>query len=132
LLQGVQTPRPLTFAFAANLLAAAASSLRSVTITRLADRTFYATADIEGRAGRASVDARPSDAISLALAAATPVYIDPGVLSAAGIERANWDPLLPAAPGYGPQQVPYSIDAAGIVEEVTKAWMKPPEPAAGP
>lgn len=81
-LEGIETPRPMTVAFAAALLAATGSELREVRIDRLAETVFYATAILAGPGGEQRVDARPSDALNLALIAGAPVRAATGVLDA--------------------------------------------------
>jgi len=81
-LAGAEHPRPLTYAVAAHLLQAAGARLTEVGVLRLVDETYYATARIDGPAGAASVDARPSDAINLALVAAAPIRVAADVFAA--------------------------------------------------
>lgn len=81
-LENVAPPRSLTYAFAAGLLGASGGRLREVRITRLQDTTFYAEAVVEGSVGVVMVDARPSDALNLALLAGAPIRVDPTVLKA--------------------------------------------------
>jgi RNA polymerase sigma-70 factor (ECF subfamily) len=71
----IQLPRPLTYAFTANLLRAAGARLREARINRLEAKTFYAQAVIEGPTGLQLVDARPSDAINLAVETGAPIYV---------------------------------------------------------
>jgi RNA polymerase sigma factor (sigma-70 family) len=80
-LEGIETPRPLTYAFTAGVLAAAGGRLREVRIERLADEAFYATATVEGPAGPREIDARPSDALNLALLTGAPIRVAEGVLA---------------------------------------------------
>jgi RNA polymerase sigma factor (sigma-70 family) len=80
-LQGVQYPRPLTYHFAAALLEAAGATVRSATISKLVEDTFYATVAIQQGETVPEVDARPSDAINLALRANAPVFADEEVLA---------------------------------------------------
>ncbi|MCA9878975.1 MAG: bifunctional nuclease family protein [Thermomicrobiales bacterium] len=56
--------RPLTYAFAAELIRAANGQVREVRIDRLEENVFYATV-VAGPAGERRVDARPSDALNL-------------------------------------------------------------------
>jgi len=63
-LHDVERPRPDTYRFAADLLDAAGAQLREVQVIRLAEMIFYAQAVLEDGT---TVDARPSDAINLAL-----------------------------------------------------------------
>jgi RNA polymerase sigma factor (sigma-70 family) len=83
LLEKVEPPRPLTYTFIASLLQAAGARLQEVRITRLAGDMYFATAVIQGPAGAQSVDARPSDALNLALAAGAPVFAARSVLDTA-------------------------------------------------
>ena len=85
LLVGAQTRRPLTFPFAARLLQAVGGALREVRISRLADETFYAEVVVETSQGVRTVDARPSDAIALALTTGAPIRAAANVLELAGI-----------------------------------------------
>jgi RNA polymerase sigma factor (sigma-70 family) len=90
-LHDVDTPRPGTYRFAADLLAAASSGLEEVRIVRLADTVFFAEARL--RDGTA-VDARPSDALNLALVTGAPILVDEPVLAqAAEGEREIADAL---------------------------------------
>lgn len=85
--QGFETSRPLTYHFAAGLLEAVDARVESVTVTKLVGETFYATVTLRSaKGGRAEVDARPSDAINLALSAkgGCPVFADEAVVAKAG------------------------------------------------
>src|SRR4051812_27864900 len=77
LLEGVELPRPGPYDFAAALLGATRAAVREVRISRLAEAVFYA--DVVLGDG-ATVDARPSDAIALALIAGAPLLVDAAVL----------------------------------------------------
>jgi hypothetical protein len=71
-LQGQEFPRPMTYQFAASLVAAAGSAVRSVQVTDHRDGIFYARVMLRGGA---AVDARPSDAINLAAVTGAPVFV---------------------------------------------------------
>jgi RNA polymerase sigma factor (sigma-70 family) len=79
-LEQVQPPRPLAYTLTANLLRAAGGRLREVRVSRLVEDIFYAVAVVEGPGGTESVDARPSDALNLALIAGAPIRVEPAVL----------------------------------------------------
>jgi len=74
-LEAQETPRPLTYQLAERLLAAAGSRVAEVRVTRLADPVCYAMVVIDGPGGRHEVDARPSDAVNLALVTGAPVRV---------------------------------------------------------
>lgn len=75
-IESTETPRPFTYQLAASLVAAAGASITEVRITRLKAPIFYATVLVEGGAGAEVVDARPSDAVNLALTAGAPIRVD--------------------------------------------------------
>ena len=83
-LAGVETARPMTYHFTAALLQAVGAEVQSVTISRLVKDTFYATASIQRGRTLEQVDARPSDAINLALRMGAPIFAEERVLSKAG------------------------------------------------
>ncbi len=87
MLEGVELPRPMTHNLTVALLAAAGTSVRAVRITRLAETIFYAEVVL---ADGTAVDARPSDAIALALLAAVPLHVDPEVLDGA-VPPSEWE-----------------------------------------
>ena len=83
-LQGVTPPRPLTHDLFVATLEVLGQPLHSVRITRLQDGVFYGELVI-GEHGGTVVDARPSDAIALALRAGAPVLVADEVLVEAGV-----------------------------------------------
>ncbi len=80
--QGVETPRPMTHDLLKLVIGALGGELKQVSITELRDDVFYAELQF---ANGATVSARPSDAIALALRTKTPIVGDESVLAAAGI-----------------------------------------------
>jgi RNA polymerase sigma factor (sigma-70 family) len=75
-LEAVEMPRPLTYQMAVGLLAAAGAQAAETRITRLDGGTFYAVVIVDGPAGRREVDARPSDAVTLATMVNAPIRVD--------------------------------------------------------
>jgi RNA polymerase sigma factor (sigma-70 family) len=74
-LEAQETPRPLTYQMAGRLLEATDSRVTEVRITRLAGSVFYAVIAVDGPAGSREIDARPSDAVNLAVVAGAPVRV---------------------------------------------------------
>lgn len=72
-LEGIQLPRPLMYHFMLKSLEAVGAKLSEVRIEQLVERTYYAVAVYEGGGELREVDARPSDALNLALLAAVPI-----------------------------------------------------------
>lgn len=81
-LDGGQSPRPLTH----DLLVSAIASLRGrvtrIVINDLIDGTFYATIDIDTPRGMRHIDARPSDAIAVAVRVKCPLFVDGSAVNA--------------------------------------------------
>jgi uncharacterized protein len=72
--------------------------IEEVRITRLLDKVFYASAIVAGPAGRREVDARPSDAVNLALTADIPIRVDSKLFAtAAAIDRLEESSSYPDA-----------------------------------
>ncbi len=79
--QGVAAPRPLTHDLFIATLLQLGTPLESVRITRLEEGVFFAELVV----GAQAVDARPSDAIALALRAGVPILLSDEVLAEAGV-----------------------------------------------
>jgi RNA polymerase sigma factor (sigma-70 family) len=87
MLEQVEMPRPGTHDLALAMLAATGGSVREVRITRLAETIFYAEVVL---ADGTAVDARPSDAIPLALLTGVPLLVEPEVLDSA-VPPPEWE-----------------------------------------
>lgn len=81
-LDGTTPPRPLAHDLLMSCIAAVGGKVVRVVINDLQDTTFYATIDIDTESGMRHIDARPSDAIALAVRAKCPVFVDGGALGA--------------------------------------------------
>jgi hypothetical protein len=82
-LQGVTPERPLTHDLLGNVIAELGAHLDRVTIGSLRDETFHARLLLVTPGARHEVDARPSDAIALALRLEVPIYASAEVLDRA-------------------------------------------------
>jgi RNA polymerase sigma-70 factor (ECF subfamily) len=114
LLERLELPRPVTFQFAARVLEAAGGRLRDVRVNRLIGDTFYAEAEVEGTSGTATVDARPSDALSLALLTGASIRVSREVLDAANAK----DSLQ----GFEKAREKYADGAAEIAKATKEEW----------
>ncbi|MDZ7379857.1 MAG: DUF151 domain-containing protein [candidate division KSB1 bacterium] len=74
-LEGVATPRPLTHVLLYNILTHLQVDIARVVITDMQDNTFYAVILLRQGDRTLTIDARPSDAIALALQANIPVFV---------------------------------------------------------
>lgn len=94
-LERVVTPRPMTHDLISNLLRAADRRVERVLIHSLNDSVFHASIRLVNSSGQtADVDARPSDAIALALRTEAPVFVDPSVLEQAQVEQTSEEETL--------------------------------------
>jgi bifunctional DNase/RNase len=82
-LESVETPRPFPYKLAAGLVEAAGSQITEVKITRLLESIFYASVVVQGPDGPQEVDARPSDAVNLAIVSGVPIRLNSELFSAA-------------------------------------------------
>jgi RNA polymerase sigma factor (sigma-70 family) len=93
-LRGETAPRPLTHDLMGDLLKAAGVSVERVVVTELRDNgVFYAEIRVRGMNGAADVDARPSDAIAVALLFGSDLFIGEEVLKAGGKKESSPESL---------------------------------------
>lgn len=93
-MQGMPTPRPMTHDLFKHVLDDREIVLRRVDITALEDRTFFAELHLDDAGDVTRIDARPSDAIALAVRFGTDqveLFADEAVLAAAGVELPDED-----------------------------------------
>ncbi len=83
-LQGVTPPRPLTHDLFLTLFGRLNVTLTRVVITDLRDDIFYAIVYLNAGGPELQLDARPSDAIALAIRAKVPVLVEERVFDKAG------------------------------------------------
>lgn len=81
----VDMPRPLTHDLLMSVIHALEADLVRVEIRDLRDRTFYANVVIKAIEGEITIDARPSDAIALAVRCRAEVYIAEDIVESAGV-----------------------------------------------
>ncbi len=81
-LEGARPARPLSHDLLLGVVMAARGRITRVVINDLQDGTFYATIDIDTPKGTRHIDARPSDAIAVAVRAKCPVFVDGSAMSA--------------------------------------------------
>jgi len=82
-LEGKKRPRPMTHDLLKNLIEALHAKVERVVIHDLRDETYYARIYLKTRDGETDIDARPSDAIALALRTDAPIYVSEEVAARA-------------------------------------------------
>ncbi len=79
-LEGSEHPRPMTHDLVVGLLEAAGAPIDRVEITRVEGTTFFASIVLIKDGETLYVDARPSDAIALAVRVQAPIYVEDDVM----------------------------------------------------
>ncbi len=82
-IEKIATPRPMTHDLARNLMRHLNAELERIVITEIKNDTFYAALWLKHGEEPMVVDARPSDAIALALRADCPIYVSEQVMQSA-------------------------------------------------
>ncbi len=82
-LDKVKTPRPMTHDLILSFIASLNSSIDKIVIVDMTDSTFFSEIHIRNGEEVAVVDARPSDAIAIALRAEADIFVDDGVFEKA-------------------------------------------------
>ncbi|HLH63123.1 MAG TPA: bifunctional nuclease domain-containing protein [Ktedonobacteraceae bacterium] len=98
-LNTLQWPRPMTMNFMASVLKAAGAALEEARIETLKDEIFYAVAKIRSGDTVNEIDARPSDAIALAVVTGSPVYVAEEILEKCGVALPEGKTLHRIEPG---------------------------------
>ena len=84
-LQDVSVARPMTHDLLTNMLTEFGAAVVRVVVNDLTNDTFYARIHLQVDGRDLEVDARPSDAIALAVRAAAPIFVEDSVLEKAGV-----------------------------------------------
>jgi hypothetical protein len=79
-IEKIAPPRPMTHDLLRNALNLFGAEVQRIVVTELRDNTFYAVIEMEWNGNRLLLDARPSDAIALALRADCPIFVNEEVL----------------------------------------------------
>ena len=79
-IENIATPRPMTHDLLRNVISDLNGQVDRVVVCDLKDNTFYAIIHLTVRGERVAVDARPSDAIALALRTRSPILVEETVI----------------------------------------------------
>lgn len=89
ILEEVEVPRPLTPDLLCSVIDRMGASLDYIIISDLQNDIFYANIILGTNSMQTEIDARPSDAIAIALRAKAPIYVAKVVLEKAGVQPAH-------------------------------------------
>ncbi len=79
-IENVSTPRPMTHDLLRNVIQDLKASVQKVVVCDLQENTFYALIYLALDGDTVAIDARPSDAIALALRTRAPIFVEDTVL----------------------------------------------------
>ena len=97
-IENIATPRPMTHDLLRNVIRDLSGSVEKIVVSDLKETTFYALIYLRVGHELVAVDARPSDAIALALRTQAPIFVEDHVIDSAKTvdlspEPANADRL---------------------------------------
>jgi uncharacterized protein len=79
-IENIATPRPMTHDLLKNVIGDLKGQVEKVVVSDLRDNTFYALIYLAVAGETVAIDARPSDAIALALRARVPIFVEEYVI----------------------------------------------------
>ena len=79
-IENVTTPRPMTHDLLKNVIGDLRGRIEKIVVSDLKENTFYALIYLTVGGEMMAVDARPSDAIALALRARAPIFVEETVI----------------------------------------------------
>ena len=79
-IENVATPRPMTHDLLRNVIEDLQASVQKIIVCDLQENTFYALIYLSLNGDTLAIDARPSDAIALALRTRTPIFVEDSVI----------------------------------------------------
>jgi bifunctional DNase/RNase len=113
-IENVSTPRPMTHDLLRNVIHDLKASVEKVVVCDLQDNTFYALIYLAIGGDTVAVDARPSDAIALALRTRAPIFVEEAVIDQAktvdlSSDKADADRLHKWLESLDPEDLGYKM-----------------------
>lgn len=97
-LEGIAMPRPMTHDLLKNLIVELGGTVEAVEIAELRENTYFAYIHLTVAGVAHRLDARPSDAISLALRIRCPIYVAKSVIESSSVlqqtEEEGGEPIF--------------------------------------
>jgi bifunctional DNase/RNase len=93
-MENVETPRPMTHDLLKRVIDTLDALVERIVVCELKENTFYATIHLRTPRGAMTVDARPSDAIALAVRTHSKIYVEESVIQNARSVEMSRDPNL--------------------------------------
>ena len=79
-IENISTPRPMTHDLLRNVISDLHASVQKIVVCDLQENTFYALIYLSINGDTVAIDARPSDAIALALRTRAPIFVEESVI----------------------------------------------------
>ena len=79
-MENITTPRPMTHDLLKNVISDIHAHIQKIVVSDLKENTFYALIYLQVNGEPVAIDARPSDAIALALRAQAPIFVEDRVI----------------------------------------------------
>src|SRR5881394_4212888 len=79
-IENISTPRPMTHDLLRNVIQDLKASVQKIVVCDLQENTFYALIYLSVNGDTVAIDARPSDAIALALRTRAPIFVEETVI----------------------------------------------------
>ena len=79
-IENIATPRPMTHDLLRNIITDLDGTVERIVVSDLKENTFYAVIHLLVRGEQVAIDARPSDAIALALRTRAPILVEESVI----------------------------------------------------
>ena len=79
--ENISTPRPMTHDLLRNIIQDLEGTVQRIVISDLQDNTFFALIYVRINGETLAIDARPSDAIALALRTKAPIFVEDTVIA---------------------------------------------------
>jgi RNA polymerase sigma factor (sigma-70 family) len=105
-LTGETTPRPVTSDLMAELVRAMGARIERVAVTDLRKKTFYAVITVAMNGRVDELDARPSDALNLAVRVGAPIFVDDEVLDQCALPEGDLPTRLDAEASEADEALP--------------------------
>jgi bifunctional DNase/RNase len=102
-MEGIKPPRPLTHDLLKQITDNLGATVNEVIIDELRENTFFAKIIMEVSGLTQEVDARPSDAIALAVRAEAPIYVAATVMDTAAFIPSEEDEIEEISSGISPE-----------------------------
>lgn len=114
-MEGVDTPRPMTHDLLKTIIQQLDGTVVRIVVTELKNDTFYAVVELYHSGSTLVIDARPSDAIALAVRTNAPIFVDEEVLEAENARTGE------------STNVPARLEDVSAEEPAEKNWKEDPD-----